>query len=79
LVPRFYIPLTPWGKFCMRAKLQWGLIGILPHKAIMAGVRVRSMFYNLWHSKAVLSSKIERPGSYSEDGEFNFSRRLPTS
>ena len=57
LVPRFYVPLTPWGKFCIRAKLHRGLIGILPHKAIMAGVRIRSMFYNLLHSKAVLAQR----------------------
>jgi hypothetical protein len=52
LVPRFYIPLTPWGKFCMKAKLHRGLIGILPHGAIMAGARIRSMYYDLRHSKA---------------------------
>jgi len=57
LVPRFYIPLTPWGKFCMTAKLHRGLIGILPHKAIMAGARVRSMCYNLWHSQRVLTRR----------------------
>lgn len=51
LVPRFYIPLTPWGKFCMKAKLHRGLIGILPHAAIMAGTRIRSMYYDLCQSK----------------------------
>jgi hypothetical protein len=53
LVPRFYIPLTPWGTFCMKAKLHRGLIGILPHEAIMAGVRIRSVYYDLCHSKVV--------------------------
>jgi hypothetical protein len=66
LVPRFYIPLTPWGRFCLRAKLHRGLIGILPHKAIMAGVRVRSMFYHLLYSKAVLAQR-ERRQWYSEN------------
>jgi Acetyltransferase (GNAT) family len=49
LVPRFYIPLTPWGKFCMKAKLHRGLIGILPHEAIMAAARVRSRYYDERH------------------------------
>ncbi len=57
LVPRFYIPLTPWGSFCMKAKLHRGLIGILPHSVIMAGVRARSLYYNLWQSKAVLAPR----------------------
>ena len=57
LVPRFYIPLTLWGKLCMKAKLHRGLVGILPHEAIMAGARVRSMCYDLWHSKAGLAQR----------------------
>jgi hypothetical protein len=56
-VPRFYIPLTPWGSFCMKAKLHRGLIGILPHSVIMAGVCARSLYYNLWQSKAVLAQR----------------------
>ncbi len=57
LVPRFYIPLTLWGKFCMKVKLHRGLIGILPHEAIMAGARFRSMCYELWHSKDILAQR----------------------
>lgn len=57
LVPRFYIPLTPWGKFCMKTKLHRGLIGILPHGAIVAGVRVRTMCYNLLQSKAGVAQR----------------------
>jgi hypothetical protein len=57
LVPRYYIPLTPWGKFCMKAKLHRGLLGILPHKAIMAGARVRSLCCDLWPSKAGLAQR----------------------
>lgn len=51
LAPRFYIPLTTWGKICMKAKLHRGLIGILPHEVIMGAVRVRSMYYDLCRSK----------------------------
>ena len=43
LVPRYYIPLTHWGKFCMKAHLHRGLIGILPHQVIKACLTIRSM------------------------------------
>jgi hypothetical protein len=57
LVPRFYIPLTPWGKFCIKAKLHRGLIGIFPHQAIMAGARIRSVWYQLWHTRGLLAQR----------------------
>jgi hypothetical protein len=44
LVPRYFVPLTPWGTFCMKAKLHRGLIGNLPHPVIAAGVRIRSLW-----------------------------------
>jgi hypothetical protein len=46
LVPRFYIPLTAWGKVCVRAKLYRGLMGILPRSVITAFVGVRSRWYD---------------------------------
>lgn len=61
LVPRYYVPVTRWGKLCMKAKLHRGLIGILPHSVITAGLRARTLWY---HSKAFMSrcsSMIERP------------------
>lgn len=42
LVPRFYVPLTPWGAFCMKLKLHRGLLGILPHRMITFGVAARA-------------------------------------
>ena len=60
LVPRFYIPLTPWGKFCIKARLHRGLIGILPHGAIMASTRVRSMCYALWCSNGSTIERLNR-------------------
>ena len=60
LVPRFYIPLTSWGRFCIRTKLHRGLIGILPHSAIMAGLRIRSLFYDLWPTSR-FGSLMNRP------------------
>jgi hypothetical protein len=60
LVPRFYVPLTLWGNFCMKAKFHRGLIGILPHVAIMGGIRVRSLLSDSWHPRRLMST-IEKP------------------
>jgi hypothetical protein len=49
LVPRFYVPLTAWGKFCMKVKLHRGLIGVLPHSVITFGVNARTKWYNFAH------------------------------
>jgi len=47
LVPRYYIPLTPWGEVCTRLKLYRGLVGILPESVIALGVGARAKWYNL--------------------------------
>ena len=49
LVPRFYVPLTAWGKLCMKVKLHRGLIGILPNSVITFGVNARTKWYNFVH------------------------------
>lgn len=49
LIPRFYVPLTKWGELSMKLKLHRGLIGVLPHSAIMLGVNVRKKWYG-WRS-----------------------------
>jgi hypothetical protein len=49
LVPRFYVPLTAWGKFCMKVKIHRGLVGILPHSVITFGVNARTKWYNFVH------------------------------
>lgn len=58
LVPRFYIPLTSWGKLCMKVGLHRGPIGILPHELIRACSHLRSTFYNLWYSLPVALSEL---------------------
>ncbi len=47
LTPRFYIPLTRWGKVCMKARFHRGVLGILPHSVIALGLRARARWYNL--------------------------------
>ena len=61
LVPRFYIPLTPWGALCLKLKLHRGLLGVLPPIAITAGVKARAGWYALKDKISRCSSMLERP------------------
>jgi Acetyltransferase (GNAT) domain len=61
LVPRFFVPLTPWGRLCMRAKLHRGLVGILPHSVITVGVGARALWYDFRAKISRCSSTSERP------------------
>lgn len=49
LIPRYFVPITPWGRVCMKASLHRGLIGILPHSVISAGVRARALWFKRFH------------------------------
>lgn len=61
LVPRFYVPLSAWGAFCLKTKLHRGLVGILPHSMIAAGLSVRAKWYNFRQPQSRCSSTSERP------------------
>lgn len=50
LVPRFYIPLTGWGRICTKLKLYRGLIGLLPDGLTRAGANVRTKWNGLKHA-----------------------------
>ena len=60
LVPRYFVPLTLWGKICIMAKFHRGLIGNLPSSVIVAGLRARTLWYKLNISKRRCSSMSER-------------------
>ncbi len=47
LVPRFYVPLTSWGRLCTKLKVHRGFIGILPNSAIKLGIGVRDKYRTL--------------------------------
>jgi hypothetical protein len=49
LVPRYFVPLTLWGRLCVKAKLHRGLIGNLPPSVISAGVRARALWSKRFH------------------------------
>ena len=47
LIPRFYVPLTSWGRLCMKMHWHRGLLGILPHRAIVVGISSRAVLYKV--------------------------------
>jgi hypothetical protein len=49
LVPRYFVPITYWGKICMKANLHRGLIGILPPSVISIGLRSRALWYKKFY------------------------------
>ena len=63
LVPRYYVPLTIWGALCVKMKLHRGVMGILPHSVITAGVRARAVWYSFKFKKSRCSSMSEHPNS----------------
>ncbi len=62
-VPRYFVPLTRWGRICMKMNLHRGLVGILPHSIITSGVAARALLYKTWYSIRRCSSMSERPNS----------------
>ena len=71
LVPRFYVPLTNWGKACLSLKLHRGLLGLLPESWIGFAIRSREKWYDLKQSKRRCSSMSERPNSDRQMGRSN--------
>lgn len=61
LVPRYFVPLTRWGRICMKAKLHRGLVGILPPAVITIGLRARAQWHRLVAFISRRSSMTERP------------------
>ncbi len=72
LKPKFYVPLTPWGRICMKANLHRGLLGILPEPVISLGVAARAKCY--YFKDVVMSrcsSMLERSNSDRQMGRSN--------
>jgi hypothetical protein len=60
-IPRYYVPLTAWGRLCLKLRLHLGLHGILPHWVIMLVVRTRAKWYRLKASTGRCSLTVEQP------------------
>lgn len=61
LVPRFYVPLTPKGKICLKLNLHRGLLEILPQNVIRLAVSARAKILHFRQSISRCSSMLERP------------------
>lgn len=61
LMPRYFVPLTAWGKVCMKAKLHRGAVGILPHSLITLAVGARARWYKWIAFARRRSSIVEQP------------------
>ncbi len=69
LVPRYFIPLTLWGRLCLGLGLHRGLLGLLPSAVLNKAVAVRAKWYTLSKSlKSRCSSIVERPNSTRQMG-----------
>lgn len=71
LVPMYYVPLTVWGRICLKAKLHRGLIGLLPPRMIAAMLNVRTRWYNLRKPQSRCSSMPEQSNSVRQTGRSN--------
>ena len=71
LIPAYYVPLTTWGKLCVKAKLYRGPMGLLPHSVIAAAIDVRTKWYNYRTPKSRFSSMPEQSNSVRQMGRSN--------
>lgn len=62
LIPRYFIPLTVWGRLCLKIGFHRGMVGMLPNRVLQTGVAVRGKAYQvyLWFMSRC-SSIAERP------------------
>ena len=60
-VPRYYVPLTVKGAFCLRLGLHRGLLSLLPRGVLMSAWKVRAGWYAFRRFPSRCSSMLERP------------------
>jgi hypothetical protein len=58
-VPRYYIPLTLWGRVVVGLRLYRGLLGLLPSGLVNFLVKMRSKFFKKDALETVLSGKTD--------------------
>ena len=46
LIPRYYVPLTNWGRLAKAMNLHRGILGVLPQGVTNMGVRLREKWYS---------------------------------
>lgn len=66
LVPRYFIPLTLWGRISLGLKLHRGITGILPRRCVDPVLRLRARYYEK-RLRTFLSSKDSPRDRLRED------------
>jgi hypothetical protein len=61
-VPRYYIPLSPWGHVVVGLRLYRGLLGLLPSSVVNFLVNMRSKFFEKTSNKTGSSGKAAASG-----------------
>lgn len=61
IMPRYFVPLTRWGRLCMKAKLHMGVVGILPERAIKFALGARFLWHRFVAFLSRCSSMSEQP------------------
>jgi len=68
LMPRYYVPLTTWGKVCMAVGAHRGVVGMLPSRVIPHLIRARAKYYRFKQLPSRCSSMAEQPKSNRQMG-----------
>ena len=50
-IPRFHVPLTPWGRVALRLGLQRGLAEMLPGPLVRRLARLRARYYEVTRAR----------------------------
>lgn len=50
ILPRYFIPLNPWGQICLKLKLYQGIVGFLPRRLIRKLLELRTKWYKWRYS-----------------------------
>ena len=71
--PRYYVPLTLWGAFCISSKMHHGLAGMLPERLVSLGIGARKKWYDVVSRRRMsrCSSIAERPNCNRQTGRSN--------
>lgn len=72
LVPRYFVPLTMWGRLYMKLGFHRGILGMFPDRLIRRALTARSKWYHTrtWFISRC-SSMLERPNCNRQMGRSN--------
>lgn len=71
LMPAYYVPLTKWGKLCVRTKLYRDLQEMIPARVLTLALRARAKWYTFKTPPSRCSSMPEQPKCDRQMGRSN--------